>query len=418
MRPYLQPTCEANVRCPRPHRAARYWTAVLAAILLCNATCNRDDTSKGRQKNEKPVGVKTTTVEARTLHRTVSAIGTLQSPSAVEIRPEVEGVIRRVAFQDGDRVECGQTLYVLDDSVLQAQHEASRGAVDEARARLSHAEWNLDRLRTLAEQDAARAEELKDARDTYRALRARTKRLESETEEAKERLQDTTIAAPVAGRMTASSVDPGDYVEVGQKLAGLYPASALEVEFAVPERYADAIESGMDAELTAAAFPNRRFTARVTYVGPAVDPNTRTLSCKARVDSSEGLLRPGMFANVHISVETRADVPVIPEEALVRTRAGAIVYVVTDGAAVKRDVTIGLRKPGIVEIRDGVRVGETVVVRGHMLLRDGMPVRRQGTTDRPSTDGPPSKQGRQTGSGTDERAGSTSRSSGHDGHKR
>ncbi len=387
---------------------------LLALLAACGSACSPEGTGSEGNDNSRTVTVTTEEVVARTMHRTVSAIGTLESPDAVEIRPEVDGIVLEVGFEEGGKVKRGQVLYQLDDAVLEKQLAARRGALDEAKARLTNAEWHFKRMKELAEQDVARPEELKNVRDAFKEAEAAFRRMTSEVEAAAERLEDATITAPVAGIMSESQVEPGDYAERGDEIATLYPLSRLEVTFTVPERHSDAITVGMPVRVTVVAFADEAFSGEITYVAPAVDPGTRDLTCKARIDNTERLLRPGMFGDVQVVIEVHSDVPVVPEEALVRTRSGSIVYVVEDGRAVKREVTIGLREAGLVEIREGVTAGESVVGTGHMRLQDGTPVAVADASQETASGGEPAKETTKDQSAKDRDRGSTSGGSGPD----
>jgi membrane fusion protein (multidrug efflux system) len=147
------------------------------------------------------------------------------------------------------------------------------------------------------------------------------------------------------------------------------------------------------------AYPDRTFETQVTYVSPGVRETTRDFTAKARIDNPDGLLRPGSFATSEVVVQVRQQQPVIPEEALVAVRRGYIVFVVENGTARRRDVQIGLREPGRVEILEGLEPGEVVVTNGQMRVTDGTRVRGVGdpgesdtarSEDGSSSSGPPS----------------------------
>lgn len=365
----------------------------LLSILACNSSSKPND----QEGEAAAVPVTTTKVAAKTLTRAVSTIGTLESPDAVEIKPEVNALVKHVRFDDGATVATGDVLYDLDDAELREQLRASRGALDEARAREANAKWNFNRIEQLAEADSARVEELKNARDEFHRTQAAVRRLTAEVEAAAERLKNATILAPASGTMSASIVEPGDYVEAAQKIATLYANGPLEVTFAIPERHAARITVGTSMTFRVPEHPKSAFEARITYIDPAVDPDTRTLTCKALVDDQQKRLRPGSFADVRVGLELRENVPVIPEEALVRTRDASVVYVVEKSKANRREVEPGLREAGLVEVLRGVQSGETIVRTGHMRLRDGALVEVISSDDEPA----PAPPARSRDAGTD-----------------
>jgi membrane fusion protein (multidrug efflux system) len=170
-------------------------------------------------------------------------------------------------------------------------------------------------------------------------------------------------------------VDVGDYVQAGELLATLYQVDALEIEFTLPERHSGRIETDQDVQLTVSAFPERTFSATTIFVSPSVDDQTREFLVKARLDNRNTLLKPGSFATALLTVRQRENALVIPEEALIATREGYMVFLVgEDGTAVQRRVEIGLRNPGFVEITSGLAAGDLVVRTGHMRIADGSPL--------------------------------------------
>jgi membrane fusion protein (multidrug efflux system) len=240
--------------------------------------------------------------------------------------------------------------------------------------RADNAERRLARFQPLAETKAVSGDERDQVETELEAARAQVRELEADLERIRENLEDATITAAFAGAISEHHVDVGDFVDVGEHLATLYGIDPLEVAFTVSERFMGRIREGQQVTIRVDAFPDEPFTGEVHYVSPALAESTRDLLVKARIENAEGMLKPGAFASAVVTVETRADRPVVPERSLVATRTGYIVYVVEEGTARRREVKIGVREPGIVEVLEGVEVGERVVSKGHMNLSDGVPV--------------------------------------------
>lgn len=351
--------------------------AVRAAGLLAAALvvvgCGADEEVEGGRERGRPVEV--VEVEAATVRATVAATGTLRSPRTVEIRSETSGLVESVSFEEGSPVARGRRLVTVDAAKLSRELEARRAALAAAEARSELAARVHDRVETLHERGSASHEELDRAAAELRQARAEASRIAAEIGLVEERLEDATIVAPAPGRLAERLVDPGDFLDVGDPVAVLYTVDPLEMAFAVPERAMGRVGLGQEVRVTTTAYPEREFEGEVGYVSPAVDEATRSFLVKAVIDNPDGLLKPGSFAVAEVTTERREAVPMIPEEALVSTRTGFIVFVVADGTAERRAVEIGLREPGRVEIADGLELGETVVRTGQMDLADGSPVR-------------------------------------------
>ncbi|MGK2942080.1 MAG: efflux RND transporter periplasmic adaptor subunit, partial [Immundisolibacter sp.] len=190
-------------------------------------------------------------------------------------------------------------------------------------------------------------------------------------------LDKTLLRAPFDGVAGLRQVSPGAYVQPGQDLVNLEDLDPLKIEFRVPERHAGAMTVGRALTLRVDAVSGREFRGEIYAIDPRLDAATRTFALRGRVPNSDGLLRPGMFAQVELTVGERPQAIVIPEQAIVPRGEKLYVFKVVDGRVVFTPVGTGLRLPGIVEIVEGLGVGDTVVTEGQMKLRDGMPVAAQ-----------------------------------------
>jgi membrane fusion protein (multidrug efflux system) len=149
--------------------------------------------------------------------------------------------------------------------------------------------------------------------------------------------------------------------------------SSIKLDFTVPESAVAAMKPGLTLEATSVAFPGQIFTGRVDSVDSRVDPDTRSVTVRALLPNPAGLLKPGMFMNVHLS-RGEADVLVVPEESLVPEQGDVFVYVVSDGTVEKRKIITGQRRVGTVQVTQGLQAGELIVTEGTQKLRDGASV--------------------------------------------
>lgn len=317
------------------------------------------------------VPVQTTTVEAMDLERKVRAIGTLEAIQQVMIRPEVNATVEAVHFEEGSRVDKGELLFSMDDDKIKDRLQGQLAALEEAKANLENAKLVYDRRLRLYKQDLGTEESRDEARARYKALLARVDRLQAEIEGIEETLSDTRIKAPFAGFIGERFVDPGEWVDVGTQLAPLVETDRLKIAFTIPERYLGQARPGQTIRLTAPAFPDKAFAGEVYFVSPIIRQDTRSLMVKAYMENPKRMLAPGGFASVDLIVDTLKQRPVVPEEALVPTRTGYMVYIVESDKAVGRDVDIGLRQPGIVEITKGAEPGDTIIQSGHIAVSEG-----------------------------------------------
>ena len=316
-------------------------------------------------------------VAPMTLRETVFGVGTLEASATVEISPEISGRIRAIRFEEGSFVDEGEVLFELDDERLGHQLASQRAALRAAEVRASNTRRVFDRWQQLRARDVITEEQYEQAEADWQEAIAERERLEAEVALIERELQDTRILAPFTGVVSHREVDRGAHVTVGRVLATFYQIDPLEVNFWLPERHLARLSRGQSVAVTVAAYPDREFEGVVEFVSPAIDPSTRQFLVKALVPNAQHELKPGLFATASVTVGQREDRPVIPDVALVATRRGYMVFVVEDGVAVSREVVTGLRYEGVVEIVEGLAVGDQVVYEGHMRLNGGEPVRAE-----------------------------------------
>jgi membrane fusion protein (multidrug efflux system) len=307
-----------------------------------------------------PVAVVTAVAQRETLDIAIEAIGTAVSNEAVNVTTKVTNLVTAIHFQDGQRVEVGQVLVELDRA--QASAELAIATADYGN---SVSQFNRSK-ELLASQSLSKAQ--------YDQLEAAMKANEARVSAARARLADTYIRAPFAGRVGLRRISVGSLINPGTVVTTLDDTSSVKVDFAVPDVNLGVVRSGIPLVATTSAWPGRRFTGKVGSVDPRIDPTSRSVTVRALLPNSEGLLKPGMFMTVRLASEQRAAV-VIPEEALVPEQARQFVYVPAEGKASKREIRIGRRQPGRVEVLEGLREGERVVVEGTLKLRDGATIR-------------------------------------------
>lgn len=301
------------------------------------------------------VAVRDTVVDA------IVATGEIEAVQAIELRPEVEGRIVEIIVREGTEVREGAPLFKVDDAELKAQ-------VERLEAERDLAVQALRRTRDLIARNASSAADLERAEATARSA-------EAQLELQKIRLQRTTVRAPFAGVVGRRLVSLGDYVTSSTRLTTLRTADPQRAVFTVPERHAERLALGQEVTFQVAALPGRVFTGVVDFVDPVVALPSRTITVKARARNPDRVLKAGMFIEARLATDLRADAVVVPEEAVLPLQGADYIWVIVDEKVTRRQVQLGVRRPGEVEVRAGVAAGETVVVGGIERLFEGAPVR-------------------------------------------
>jgi membrane fusion protein (multidrug efflux system) len=210
---------------------------------------------------------------------------------------------------------------------------------------------------------------------------------ESRVAAARSRLEDRLIRAPFSGRVGLRNVSVGGLVSPGEVITTLDDLSVVKLDFSVPEVFLAALEPDLPVSASSSAYPGETFAGRVASVGTRVDPTTRSVTIRALIDNGEYRLRPGMFMTIKV-VRAEAEALMVPERAIVPEDTRHYLYVVEDGIARKREVVVGRRRPGEVEIVEGVIPTDQIVVDGTLDVRDGLPVRQAEMAETRSPDVP------------------------------
>jgi membrane fusion protein (multidrug efflux system) len=333
--------------------------------MILAATCGWTGCGKQSPGSLPGVAMQVVAVEARRepVVEALSLVGSVTANEQVEVKAEVDGTVEKILFEEGQKVEPGQLLVQLEEEKL-AQ------AVAEAQATFKLSEANYERSRQLLRDRLISQQEYDQAAATFSLNRA--------TLDLRQRqLKDARIAAPFKGIVGARSVSPGQVISKNTTLTWVVNFDPVKVEFNVPERFLGQLHQNQNIEIRVASYPRQRFTGKVYFIAPYVDTATRTALVKAQIPNPDLRLRPGMFANLDLTLQLRPDATVVPEAALNRVLENdkATLFVVdSNQTAQLRPVEVGVRLAGRVEILKGVEPGEKVIVEGLQKIGPGMKV--------------------------------------------
>ena len=323
--------------------------------------------SPGGAPGAKPGGppVKVAMVRESAVTDDVTAVGSLLAEESVVIRPEIAGRIVKIHFIEGQSINAGAPLVSMDTSDLRAKLAANDADVTVNRQR-------FDRARNMAGQKFMSQQAVEEASSNL----ARAQALKQET---MAQLAKAEIRAPFKGMLGLRKVSNGAYLKAGEDIVNLDDIGSLKLDFRVPEAFISKIAKDQDVNVRVDAYPKDTFSGKIFAIEPAIDAQTRTVLLRARVPNAEGKLKPGLFARVNLILERRGTALVVPEEAIVPKGNVSLVVKIVDGKAEFVPVKIGRRRPGEVEIVEGLKVNDTVVTDGQMKLQPGAPVTVIGT---------------------------------------
>jgi membrane fusion protein (multidrug efflux system) len=306
--------------------------------------------------------------------KSVTALGSLRSDESIIVRAEQSGRITALNFKEGQPVRMGQVLVQLDDSVARAE-------LEQARANQKLAKAKFDRAVELKERNFISGQAKDEAENAMRVADATVSLADA-------KLAKLTIKAPFSGTVGLRTASLGDYVKDGQDIVNLEKTDPIKVDFKVPELFQSKISVGQALSVALDALPGQPFTGRVYAVNPQLDTAGRAVVLRAQMDNRTGILKPGMFARVRLTLSDTGETVVVPEQAVAMQGEEQVMYKVVDGRAMRTKVEVGQRREGKVEIIEGVSGNDTIVVAGWQRLRDGAAVRPSGTGGPAAPGGP------------------------------
>jgi RND family efflux transporter MFP subunit len=347
-----------------------------------------------------PMPVEFATVARGPVTEQILVVGSLIGEATVQVVPKVNGRLETIGVKLGDPVRRGQLLAKVEDSEIQEQvrqaeasFQVGQATIRQREADLKLAKTNLDRSRSLFERQLLPQQTYDDTEARYQAALAQLDLARAQFEQAKARLEElritlanTRIVSPVDGFVGKRFVDPGAFVGPNAPVVSVVDLSTVRMVANLVERDVKRVFAGTKAAVEVDAFPGEKFSGRVSRVAPVFDPATRTAEMEIEVPNPGFRLKPGMYARVALTVDTRQDALTVPRNAVVDLDGRAGVFVATQaaagtsggagqGAAVMTakfvPVQTGIRDGEHIEIRSGVQDGARVITTGAGALKDG-----------------------------------------------
>jgi membrane fusion protein (multidrug efflux system) len=328
----------------------------IATALLILVGCQKGPKGGGFQMPPMPAEI--APVTQGVVADRFESVGNVEAGEAILVVSEIDAVVTKLPFQEGQPVRAGALLVQLDDAQLRAEVMRTEALRDQAKS-------SFDRVKEVVGQGAGSPQDLDDAA-------AGLKVAEANLSLAETRLRKTRIVAPFAGVTGAKRVSPGAYLRAGTPITDLASIGVIKVTFSVPERYLGLLHRGAPVSLSAPAYPGYALVGVIDVIDPVLDPQTRSSRVIARVRNPGGKFRPGMSVNVTAVLSQRPQAITVPNEAVFSEGGQNFVYVVKKDSTVTRSaLVLGTRSADAVEVVKGLEPGQFVVRAGHQKLFEG-----------------------------------------------
>ena len=348
---------------------------LLAALPLTLPACGGEPRASAAPV-QRGVPVRTAPVERRDLDETLVLAGTLRPRAQVELVAELQARLMRVVRDEGARVAAGELLAVLDPTDYRLSNERAKAALAVAEANRSHALAEKERAESLLKTGGITAKDNLSAQVALQVAEASVAQVKAESAIAAQQLARTEIRAPFAGRVAKRHADPGSMLTSGTRVFTFVDDAVLEFRAPVPSAQFGKARLGAAVEVQVDAVSGRTVKGRLARISPIVDERTRSFEVTVEVPGDATLVG-GLFARAVVSVGRLPGALVVPPQALQRDGAEggvAQAFVVKDGKAERRSVTLGVETPDAVQVREGLAAGDQVVLDPPVALASGAPV--------------------------------------------
>ncbi len=359
----------------------RHWRlgALLLVVLLLVAVGARLAASRpAAVAPAKPVVLEfaaadTVTAERRALTRSLPLTGTLWPHAETLLKARAAGELQGLAVREGQSVRRGQILGRIDQADARARLAQQQADLEAARAQLQLAKKNWALQQTLLQRQFISKNAFDSTESSHDVASARVKAAEANVDVAAKALRDTVLVAPIDGVVAQRFAKSGERVAIDGRVLSLMDLSKLEITLPVPASDIAKIRVGQSVRFSVEGYPGRAFAGKVERINPAAVQGSRSIDVYVVVDNPSGELRGGLFATGQLTLEQLAEAVVLPRSA-VREEAGQnVVYLIEAGKVLRRPVSLGAVLPdeALVQIKDGVAAGDTVVRHNLGLLADG-----------------------------------------------
>ena len=333
------------------------------------------DSKNSIAKPEKPpTAVDAKSVRVDNIVVNMEVVGNLKALDAIDVTSEINGIITKINFTEGQSIQKGEILFLLDSNIEKAEITIQKADVDrwtallERRQRLARSAEKLSKTKNIAR---TRLDQL--LTDETEAL-AQLQIAKAKLIIAQNNLYKKIIKAPFNGVTGLKLKSIGEYLEPGEIVTSLDSIDPIELDFEVPESVISSLKIGTEINAFTRAWGDEVFTGIIKSVNTRVNLESRSITVRAEINNSNLKLKPGMFMMVKLPIITRKNAIIVPEESVLTDGTQRTIYVIKDGVTKSKPVKLGQRLPGEVEVLEGISSDAIVITGGIQKVRDGSKV--------------------------------------------
>ena len=345
---------------------------VLLILTLCLNLVSCGE--KKKVEKERLVNVRVWPAEVKKIQPYLETTGTLKADEEVLVSSEVDGLIKKIHVEEGTPVRPGMLLAEINEVDYLLDLKRSDAALVQAEASLSNARAEYKRKEALYQEELITKQQFDDISTRVTLAQADLERAKSTLAISREKLIRTKIYSPLFGAVKEKRISTGDYVRNGTPLFQVIRIDPLKLLFTISEKDVAGLKIGQDVMFTVDAFPGKQFKGKVNLLFPNLEEKTRTLQAQAMVPNTDRLLKPGYFARVHIYTQAPRESVMVPITALMYDGPITRIFIVNGNKAMERIIKTGNKFGEYMEIIEGLKEKEQVVVAGQNNLSEGVKV--------------------------------------------
>jgi RND family efflux transporter MFP subunit len=338
-------------------------------FVVMNLGCTKNE---AKVTEEKVMNVKVLAAEMKSFRPFVETIGTLKPNEEVIVSSEVDGIVKNLRVNEGSSVSKGMVLVEINETDYRLEVNRADAALRQAEASLANAKLEYERKATLYKEELVTKQQFDDISARMALADGELDRAKASLSLAKEKLSKTKIYSPLGGIVREKRLTKGDYVRNGSQLLWIVQTDPLKLSFTVPEKDMGKLKIGQDVLFKVDTYPDTEFKGRLGTIYPSLEEKTRTLQVEALVPNHDNRLKPGLFAKVTLYTGQARDIVVVPITAVLYEDSRVKVFIAEGERAKERPVKIGTKYGEYLEIVEGLKKGEMVVVAGQNNLAEGV----------------------------------------------
>ena len=354
------------------YRARQSLSLIMILIMVCFmlVACTKEK----KEQPERAVNVRIATAEKKKIQPYLETTGTLKADEEVTVSSEVDGIVRQIKVDEGSSVNKGTLLVEINEIDYVLDWKRSEAALKQTEANLANAQAEYKRKNTLYQEELITRQQFDDITTKIALADAEMDRAKATLAISKEKLARTKVYSPLTGAVKEKRVSIGDYVRNGTPLLQLIKINPLKLNFTISEKDAASIKIGQEVAFSVDSYADKKFKGRVSLLYPNVEEKTRTLQAEALVPNADHLLKPGFFASTLIYTAAPRAVVLAPITALLYDNAVIRIFVVDGDKARERVIKIGGKYGEFIEVLEGLKEMEQIVVVGQNNLSEGVKV--------------------------------------------